>query len=74
MGYLSGEWDEAEFIFFKWSWLQYYDDVKLFGFDCAGGSKVRDKDGKWGGSQVYVSWSCYGSINTQGGGVQPQWL
>ena len=40
---------------FKGALLKYYDDVNLFGFDCDGGSKVREKDGEWEDSQVQVS-------------------
>ena len=49
-------WTRYSLIFcFKGAFLQYYDDFNVFRFDCAGGSKVIEKDGEWVDSQVQVS-------------------
>ena len=47
--------DRVCYFCFKGALLKYYDDVNLFGFDCDGGSEVREKDGEWEDSQVQVS-------------------
>ena len=38
----------------KVSIFQYYDDVNLFGFDCAGRLEGLEKDGDWRGNQVQL--------------------
>ena len=57
VGCISGAWDETEFNVFVLKEPNH--NIMMMstfsGFDCAGGSEGREKDGEWGGSQVQVS-------------------